>query len=117
MSLALYMDVHVRFEITSALRQRGVDVLTAQADAADELDDPRLLDRATKLGRVTFTQDRDFLIEGARRQRTGTSFGGIIYAHQLALTIGQCVEWLELVAKVCDAAEFADRIEYLPLNR
>ena len=34
MSVALYMDVHVPLPITSALRLRGVDVLTAQEDGA-----------------------------------------------------------------------------------
>ena len=46
MSVALYMDVHVRRAITEALRLRGVDVLTAQEDAAARLTDPDLLDRA-----------------------------------------------------------------------
>ncbi len=46
------MDVHVRRAVTNALRERGVDVLTARADGARELPDPALLDRATDLGRV-----------------------------------------------------------------
>jgi hypothetical protein len=29
MSVALYMDVHVRMAVTTGLRLRGVDVLTA----------------------------------------------------------------------------------------
>jgi len=36
-SLAFYMDVHVPRAITSALRLRGIDVLTAQEDGSAEL--------------------------------------------------------------------------------
>ena len=44
------MDVHVPLAITEALRQRGLDVITAQEDGARRFDDPALLDRATELG-------------------------------------------------------------------
>jgi len=67
MSVRLYMDVHVRRTVTAGLRLRGVDVMTAQEDGAGELLDPELLDRATELGRVLFTQDDDLLREAKRR--------------------------------------------------
>jgi Protein of unknown function DUF82. len=63
MSVKLYMDVHIRRALTDGLRLRGVDVLTAQQDLADELSDDALLDRTTDLGRVLFTQDDDLLLE------------------------------------------------------
>lgn len=116
MSLRLYMDVHVREEITDGLRRREVDVLTAQEDGTDELDDPALLDRATELGRVLFSQDADLLTEGTARQRSGRHFAGVIYAHQLKITIGQCIDDLELVAKVYEPTEIADQVLYLPLK-
>ena len=90
MSLRLYVDVHVPLAITEALRQRGVDVLTAQDDGKGRLEDAALLDRANDLGRVLFTQDQDFLDEASRRQRARQEFTGIIYAHQMRVTIGQC---------------------------
>ncbi len=110
------MDVHVPIAITEGLRRRGVDVLTAQEDAGDVLQDPELLDRSTHLGRVLFTRDEDLLSEGNRRQRTGETFAGVTYAHQLRVTIGQCVHDLELMAKVYDPADMANRIEHLPLK-
>lgn len=76
------MDVHVRQAVTEALRLRGVEVVTAQADNAARLLDPQLLDRAMALGRVLFTQDEDLLAEATRRQRAGESFAGVVYAHQ-----------------------------------
>jgi len=63
MSVSLYMDVHVHRAITSALRLRGVDVMTAQEDGHQEASDTDLLDRATALGRVLFSQDDDLLAE------------------------------------------------------
>ena len=52
------MDVHGRRAITIELPGRGVDVITDQSDEAAELDDPALLNRATLLNRVLFSQDQ-----------------------------------------------------------
>jgi predicted nuclease of predicted toxin-antitoxin system len=112
----LYTDVHVRRAVTLGLRLRGVDVLTAQEDVAGELDDPALLDRATALGRVLFTQDDDLLKEAARRVRSGEPFAGVIYAHQLNITVGRCVDDLELAAKIFEPDELTNRLLYLPLR-
>jgi len=109
------MDVHVRRAVTEALRERRVDVLTAQADGTTELLDPALLNRATELGRVLFSQDEDLLAEATRRRRNDIPFGDVVYAHQLKVTIGQCVNDLELIAKAGDPADLANRIQFLPL--
>jgi hypothetical protein len=110
------MDHHVNSAITRGLRARGVDVLTADEDHASQLADPDLLDRATALGRVLFSQDTDLLREGARRQQAGEPFAGVIYAHQLYVPVGRCIDDLELLAKACDPPEFVNRVEYLPLK-
>ena len=103
MSVRLYFDVHVRLAVAVGLRLRGVDVLRAQEDGTAEDDDSRLLDRATELGRVLFTQDRDLLREAARRQRAGEPFSGIVYAHQLEVSIGECVNNLEIIAMASES--------------
>lgn len=110
------MDVHVRLEVTRALVLRSVDVLTAQEDGAARMTDPQLLDRASALGRVLFTQDEDFLREATRRQNEGEPFLGVIYAHQRNITVGECINDLELIAKVMELDEFASRVLYLPLQ-
>lgn len=109
------MDVHVPAAITRGLLLRGVDVLTAQLDGTTELSDPDLLDRATELGRVLFSQDEDLLSEATRRQRTGQAFGGVIYAHQLGITIGTAVSDLEIIAQAGTPEDLKNRVEYLPL--
>lgn len=115
MAIALYMDQHVPRAITAGLRLRGVDVLTAFEDSASELSDPDLLDRAGERGRVLFSQDEDLLAEGARRQREGVFFRGVIYAHQLRLSIGACIRDLELIAKTGEPEDFFNCVEILPL--
>jgi hypothetical protein len=109
------MDHHVRRAITAGLRLRGVDVLTAYEDGSDRLPDPLLLDRATTLGRVLFSQDRDLLREAARRQASGERFVGVIFGEQLAMTIGRCIDERELVAKAYEPDDISNRVEYLPL--
>ena len=110
------MDAHVPRAITEGLRLRGVDVLTAQADGAHAFTDPELLDRATSLGRVLFSRDADLLAEATRRQRADLAFAGLVYAHQLHVTIGQCVRDLELIAMTAEPDQLAGRVEYLPLR-
>lgn len=116
MGLRLYMDESVSRPITVALRRQNVDVLTVQADGLTGMADEDVLNRATDLGRVIFTQDDDFLLHGAERQRSGRPFGGIVYAHQTRVSIGQCIEDLLLLAQVMEPADMESRIEYLPLR-
>ena len=101
--------------IVDELRLRGVDVVTAQEDGAAEFKDPPLLDRATELQRILVTQDEDFLQEASRRHRAGETFFGIVYTHQLYVTIGECVTDLEIIAKDSDPDEWIGHVEYLPL--
>ena len=110
------MDVHVRRPVTTGLRVREVDVLTAQEDGTTRWDDPDLLDRALELERVLFTQDDDLLNEAALRQRSGKAFAGVIYAHQQNITVRRSIEDLELLAKACEPEELANRVVFLPLN-
>jgi hypothetical protein len=92
-----------------------VEVITAYEDQTHEISDAELLDRATAVGRVLFSQDDDLLAEVTQRQRTGVTFGGVIYAHQADVSIGQCVQDLEVIAAAGSEADVADRVLYLPL--
>ncbi len=115
MSVLLYMDHHVPSAITAGLRLRGIDVLTAYEDASHELEDPALLDRAGSLGRALFTFDGDLLIETARRQSNRIYFAGLIYAHELNITIGTCINDLQLLCEVLELEEIENRVYRLPL--
>lgn len=115
MTLTLYMNHNVRRPVTTGLRLRGVEVLTAFEDGHHTADDSDLLDQAGALVHVLFSQDEDLLAEAVRRQRAGESFSGLIYCHQERLGIGALVEELELVAKAAEPGELENRIVYLPL--
>ena len=54
---------------------------------------------------AVYTQDADYLALAAQCQDDGTEHSGIIYAHQLSITIGQAVADLELIAKVMEPDE------------
>ena len=111
-----YMDVHVPSAVTEGLRRRDVDVLTSQADGTHETDDEALLQRATRLGRILFTQDDDLLAITSRWQREGRNFAGLIYSHHLGPGIGSVIEDLELIAVCARDEEVRNRVIYLPLR-
>ncbi|RJP23330.1 MAG: hypothetical protein C4527_20485 [Candidatus Omnitrophota bacterium] len=115
MAVAFYMDHNVPHAISAGLRVRGVDVLTAYEDHSSDLDDPSLLERAGILKRVLFTQDDDFLVETVHRQRSGINFVGIVYAHQLRVSIGRCIQDLEIIAKASELDDMLNEIIFLPL--
>jgi len=110
------MDQHVPRAITVGLRLRGIDVITAFEDDAGEMTDSALLDRAGELGHVLFTQDDDLLAEAAGRQKEKMHFSGLIYAHQLRISIGVCVNDLELIATAADPDELINTVIFLPLK-
>jgi hypothetical protein len=67
------------------------------------------------LARVLFSQDEDLLAEATRRQRAAIPFAGVVYAHQLYVTIGQCINDLELIAKIGEREDMENRVQFLPL--
>lgn len=115
MPIALYMDQHVPRAITNGLRSRGIDVLTAAEDSASAFTDPELLERASLRGRVLFSQDDDLLTEASGCQAEGVPFAGVIYAHQLRISIGACIRELELIAIAGEPDDLRNRVLFLPL--
>jgi len=114
-SLALYTDENVLGAIVSGLRCRGVDVLTVVEDGRSGIPDPEVLDRATALSRLLFSQDDDLLREAKKRQEDGEAFVGVVYGHILRVSVGRAIEDLEIIAGACELTDFANRVEYLPL--
>jgi hypothetical protein len=112
--LAFYMDHHVHRGIIDGLRRRGIDVLTAFEDGCERFDDEALLERATTLGRILFTQDQDFLEIAPRWQTSARYFPGIVYAIQQNIDIGGAIEYLELIAHLKSPEEMRDSVEYVP---
>ena len=115
MSIRFYFDHNVDRAITDGLRRRGIDVLTAYEDGHHQVDDSILIDRATKLGRVAVSFDRDFVVEARRRQHDGSPFRGVIYAAQ-SMPVGACIDQLELIATASEPDELENALVFLPLR-
>lgn len=115
MSLRLYMDHNIHAAITRAVRAAGVDVLTAHEDNAAHLPDPLLLERAIELQRVLVSQDDDLLVLGSHHIRNAIPFPGLIYSHPLAITLGQAIADITLIAQILPPEEIQNQIIWLPL--
>jgi hypothetical protein len=109
------MDHHVPAPVVTGLRARHIDCLTTEEDGARRMNDASLLGRATELGRALFSQDVDLLEISAEWHEQGKEFAGLVYGHQLRITIGQAIRDLELIAEVLDPDEMRNRVVYLPL--
>ena len=109
------MDENVHGAITRGLRQRGIDVLTVQEDDRSGILDPAVLDRATALNRILFSQDDDLLAEANKRQAAGESFPGVVFARQTRVSIGTCIQDLALISTLGQADEFESGVVFLPL--
>ena len=109
------MDHNVPRSITNGLVLRGVDVIAAFDDDMHTVNNATLLRRATKLDRVLFTFDDDLLGEATASLANKVSFTGVIYAHQLRISIGQCIHDLELIAKAGEPEDLTDTVLFLPL--
>jgi hypothetical protein len=103
MSIAFSMDHHVPRAIALGLRLRGVEVITAYEDGTSEVEDPALLDRAGALGRVLFTRDDALPAEARQRQRAAIPFHGVIYAHQLRVSMSTLCSSLRVSRYGCPA--------------
>jgi hypothetical protein len=75
-----------------------------------------LLERATELDRLLFTQDEDLLAIADAWQQSGRAFVGLAYAHPLGPGIGEIIADLELLSVCADASELANQVIYLPLR-
>jgi hypothetical protein len=64
---------------------------------------------------VLFTQDDDLLSEAANRIREYVSFYGVINAHQLRVSIGICVNELEIIAQAGEPEDVIGRVQFLPM--
>lgn len=113
--IALYMDENVHGAITRELRKRNIDILRIQDDGYMGRKDNEVLDRATTLARVLFSQDDDLLREARKRQSRGETFGGVIYAHQVDVSLGQCIADLEYFAQAGMPEDFVEQVYFLPL--
>jgi predicted nuclease of predicted toxin-antitoxin system len=115
MAAALYLDVHVPLAVAYQLRRRGVDVVHSIEEQTNRLEDDKLLDLASQLGRVVVTQDVRFRAMAEGWQRQGRPFVGLVFGSQRGTNVGRLVKDLEILAKATDVAEWKGQVLHLPL--
>lgn len=109
------MDENVHGAITNGLRLRNIDVLTVQEDDRSGISDPEVLNRATELQRVLFSQDDDLLAEAKSRQTRSIRFPGLVFARQSRVSIGTCIRDLEIIVQLARPDELENWVQFLPL--
>ncbi|MEA3376614.1 MAG: DUF5615 family PIN-like protein [Chloroflexota bacterium] len=82
--------------------------MTAQGSGLLAASDEEHLAQAAAEGRVTFTQDADFL----RLHAKGLSHAGIVYAHQQT-PIGHVIRGLMLIYRVLEPTDMHNHVEFL----
>lgn len=107
--LRYFLDEHMRSAIAEQLRARGIDVeTTVEAGRANQrLSDESQLEYATKAERVLVTEDSDFV----RESQTHQPHAGVIY-FPVQLSIGSCVDYLELLALTTAVQEMRNQLLY-----
>ncbi|MCI0462584.1 MAG: DUF5615 family PIN-like protein [Gemmataceae bacterium] len=104
-----YCDQHYPSSVTQGLRQRGIDVLTAQEAGRCGLSDTDQLAFATAEERVMATFDSDFLALHAG----GAQHAGIAWCPATKYGIGQLIQMLVLLHAVLDHDQMRNHVEYL----
>ena len=77
--LSGYADENVKEAIVAGLRQRGMDLVTAEERNQRRTDDEVLLETAAVEGRILLTNDADFLRIHAEWMAAGRDHAGIVY--------------------------------------
>ena len=108
MAIKFYCDEHIHPAISTAMRNRGADILTAQDVPMLGVVDDSHLQFAASQGRVIITQDTDFL----RLHKTGISHAGILFAHQ-SKTMSEIIHSLIRIYQMKTEEAMNNQIEYL----
>lgn len=108
-AIRFYLDQHVPSLVARGLRQRGVDVLTAQEAGRCALSDCEQLAFAAGEGRVMVTFDADYL----QLATAGVEHAGIAYCHPTKYDARHLLRVLLVLHGVMDGAEMRNHVEYL----
>ncbi len=106
--LRFYLDENVQVVIAEQLRKRGIEAVTVRDLGTLGAEDITHLMRATEMGYVLCTHDTDYIdLASNRLPHAGIVFG------QHSHTIGDWVNFLELIFTIYSAEEMHNRVEYL----
>lgn len=111
--MKIYCDENIESAIVEGLKRRGIEVISARDTEDLGEDDEYHLKRASELGAVILTHDVDFLKIAHQWRQEGKKHKGILYAHPLDLSLGECIRRVELITQVLSEEEMEDYIEFL----
>jgi len=104
-----HLDEHCDPAIAAGLRLHGVDVTTTPEAGLLHAQDEDHIAYGVSVGRVIFTQDRDYL----RHHAAGMEHRGIAFCYQNSRTIGQIIASLLLIWEVYEPDEMKNRVEFI----
>lgn len=115
MTVRLYVDEDaLDSDLVSALRARGVDVITAREAGLIEQKDEVHLEYATRQGRALLSFNvGDFHRLHTSFLREGKSHAGIILARQQRYSVGEQMRRLLKLIAAKSAEEMSNQVEYL----
>ena len=108
-TIRFHLDENCHRAIAEGLRRRGVDVTTAPGVGLLQASDEKQIAYALPLGRVIFTQDRDFLTLHA----ASVPHCGIAYCDKDTKGIGEMITMLLLIWLILEPEEMANRVEFI----
>jgi hypothetical protein len=108
-TIKFHLDENCHRAIAEGLRRRGVDVTTTPEAGLLQASDERQIAYALALGRVIFTQDRDFL----KLHAASVPHPGIAYSDKDTLGIGEIITMLVLIWELYEPEYMANRVEFI----
>lgn len=111
--IRIYTDESVDVAIAQGLQRRGVEAFSARDRDKLGLTDEEQLIFASEEKSTIFTHDSDFLRIAAQWIDEGRRHHGVIYCHQNAHGIGDCVRNLKLLVTVLTQEDMINHIEFL----
>jgi len=108
--IRIYADESVNVAIVEGLKRRGVKIWSARDVGKVGLRDEEQLEYAINERAAIFTHDDDFL---SLVRESGRGHYGIIYVHQLHLSIGESIRRLKNIAETKSSNEMRNQIQFL----
>jgi hypothetical protein len=108
-TIRFFFDQHIPQAVANGLKQRGVELYTAQETGRCGLPDLDQLTLATARGFAMVTFDADFLALDA----SGVSHAGIAWCPAMKYSIGQLIQALLLVHNVLSPEDMRNHVEFL----
>ena len=111
--IKIYTNESVDVAIAEGLVRRGVEAFSARYSGNLGLTDEDQLSFAKEEKASLFTHDTDFLRIAAQWVEEGKTHHGVIYCHQTAHGIGDCIRNLKILATILTSEDMINHIEFL----